>query len=221
MLLNVTEERGKWSSPGGGSRKFASSLSDLSITRYCGKQRTLIFQGNVGFNLKEFLIDVCENTASSGCVLDSVARDDVCLSFVTACGGKVLNNIDECEPAAVFGVENLSNMANVLSENFEEGMSFPSLGSSFGKTNSTSGLVTGTADPSAERARCSCSYGCVLVELEEIKFHVEVLQSRTDFLQSLTNAQKVCFSVSEYSYEISRLNRQLCDERKKKQISLN
>ncbi len=48
-----------------------------------------------------------------------------------------------------------------------------------------------------------------------MKLNMEILESRTDALQSLANVQKVCVSPSEYFDEISRLNQELHAERNK------
>ena len=50
----------KWISPGGNSKKFISfiSNSDLTITWYRGKQRTLVVQGSEGESLKELLVSL-------------------------------------------------------------------------------------------------------------------------------------------------------------------
>ena len=58
FLKYITPESGKWSSPGGTSRRFTSSNSDLSIIWYHNKQKTLLFQGRKGDNLKTQLIEI-------------------------------------------------------------------------------------------------------------------------------------------------------------------
>ena len=50
-----------------------------------------------------------------------------------------------------------------------------------------------------DRASCSCpSVTGILTELENMKLNMEILESRTDALQSLANVQKVCFTPNEY-----------------------
>ena len=53
--------------------------------------------------------------------------------------------------------------------------------------------------------KCSCVTN-ILIEFENMKINMEILESRTDALQSLANVQKLCFSSSEYSNEINRRN---------------
>lgn len=65
FVEDIIKEPGKWSSPGGTSRKFTSPNSDLSITWYHNKQKTLLFQGKSGDKLKRELIKICEETASN------------------------------------------------------------------------------------------------------------------------------------------------------------
>ena len=48
---------GKWSSPGGKSKKFVSSDLDLIVTWYYGKQGALLFRGEHANNVKKFLIN--------------------------------------------------------------------------------------------------------------------------------------------------------------------
>ena len=65
FLKNIVGLNGKWTSPGGNSKKFKSSNSDLTITWYYGKQKTLLFQGKEGYLFREFLINICETKAVS------------------------------------------------------------------------------------------------------------------------------------------------------------
>ena len=48
--------RGKWSSPGGNSKRSKSSNLDLVMTWYFKKQQTLLIQGKDGNSVKEKLI---------------------------------------------------------------------------------------------------------------------------------------------------------------------
>lgn len=47
---------GKWTSPGGNSKRFNCSNYDFTVTWYCKKQLTLLFQGRNGECLKQKLI---------------------------------------------------------------------------------------------------------------------------------------------------------------------
>ena len=63
---NSLDQRGKWSSPGGSSRKFVGSSNDLVCTWYCGRQNTLMFQGESGNQLRYCLIQMCVSTNFGG-----------------------------------------------------------------------------------------------------------------------------------------------------------
>ena len=66
----------------------------------------------------------------------------------------------------------------------------------------------------AESCNCPCVTG-ILIELENIKLNMEIVEFRTDALQSLANAQKVSFTSNECSSEINRLRQELFEERHK------
>ena len=57
------KQQGKWSSPGGNSKQFKSSVNNLTITWYSKKQLTLAFQGRDGPVLR---VDVRKNQTSDG-----------------------------------------------------------------------------------------------------------------------------------------------------------
>ena len=57
--------QGKWSSPGGNSKKFTSTTHELALTWYYGKQKTLTFQGKDGDRLKASLINLSKSEFSS------------------------------------------------------------------------------------------------------------------------------------------------------------
>ena len=52
-------QHGKWCSPGGGSKRFDSSISDFKLAWYPGKLNTLSFNGKVGMEAKKYLINLC------------------------------------------------------------------------------------------------------------------------------------------------------------------
>ena len=81
--------------------------------------------------------------------------------------------------------------------------------------NAFNGVQTAEADNYQDRTNCNCSRGSVVVEVEDMKLDIEVLQLRIDSLQSLADTQKVCSPFDEYLNEIDRLKQELCDERKK------
>ena len=48
--------KGRWTSPGGSSRKFTCKNLDLTITWYPGKQNSLILHGKLSTNLSNILL---------------------------------------------------------------------------------------------------------------------------------------------------------------------
>ena len=51
---NIVGVSGKWTVPSGNARRFQSNDSELIVTWYRGKQRTLLFQGKDGYLLRKF-----------------------------------------------------------------------------------------------------------------------------------------------------------------------
>ena len=62
-----------------------------------------------------------------------------------------------------------------------------------------------------ESCNCPCITG-ILIELENIKLNMDIVESRMDALQSVANAQKVSFTSNECSSEINRLRQELFEE---------
>lgn len=150
----------------------------------------MLFQGNTGSNLKDVLIQECENVAlgSSDRLHCSTLNGDITLSSTTAYGS-------ETEVGSFVGYPSERNIPE--------------------RSNPESDFGTSDMEPLVDGGKTKCPCGCVLTELEDMKINIEVLQSQMDALQSLANAQKVCFSINEYSNEINRLNQELLEERNK------
>ena len=89
FLKYITPESGNWSSPGGTSRTFTSSNSDLSITWYHNKQKTLLFQGRKGDNLETQLTEICKKTA-----LEENMADNGMNATFNERGERVVVNLD-------------------------------------------------------------------------------------------------------------------------------
>jgi hypothetical protein len=60
IVCQVWGHEGKWSSPGGQTKKFTSTNADLLLTWYKGKQNTLIFQGKDVDIVRDRCIFVCK-----------------------------------------------------------------------------------------------------------------------------------------------------------------
>lgn len=71
--------RGKWSSPGGNSKKFKCNNLDIVVTWYHKKQQTLLFQGKSGYRLKEELINLIGSrvNANEETTVEEVENKDV------------------------------------------------------------------------------------------------------------------------------------------------
>ena len=86
FVKNVVKSSGKWSSPGGQSRKFTSSTFDITMTWYYGKQKTLLFQGKDGNELRETIIKACmaKSTMNNQNQLTGISDNTVCMNnFIT------------------------------------------------------------------------------------------------------------------------------------------
>ena len=64
-IENIFEQRGKWWSPGGGAKRFDSSVSDFTVTWYPGKLNSLTFNGKIGDQARDFLINLCLAVSTS------------------------------------------------------------------------------------------------------------------------------------------------------------
>ena len=61
-IKNIFEQRGKWWSPGGGAKRFDSTVSDFTVTWYPGKLNSLTFNAKIG---DHFLINLCLAVSTS------------------------------------------------------------------------------------------------------------------------------------------------------------
>ena len=85
----VFAQQGKWKA-GGTSKKFVSSIADLSCTWYPGKLNSLLFHGEAGDLVNEILVTACKSTSLNtfqksvkGCiqnVLELNSRDIDCMT---------------------------------------------------------------------------------------------------------------------------------------------
>ena len=64
--------RGKWTSPGGNSKKFSSSNLDMTVTWYNKKQNTSLFKGKDGNTLKELLLSKTTRQTSVSPTVEAV-----------------------------------------------------------------------------------------------------------------------------------------------------
>ena len=187
FVKNVVKSSGKWSSPGGQSRKFTSSTFDISMTWYYGKQKTLLFQGKDGNELRETIIKACMAKSSTNNQNQSIGMGDnvVCTNnFTTPI------NSDKLATETVF---------THMNDQFEE-------------HETSKGNLAKNLDQD-----CTCSCTSNSTDYDDLKLNFEILQSRVDALQALANTQKVGFSEIGCSNEIECLKTELCLEREKTQ----
>lgn len=98
---------GKGSSTGGNSKKLSNCKSNITITWYYGKQRTLLFQGKDGYLLKDFLIKVCD--ANSTLKYSEPQSSSKQADFdEVACAMNV-----SVERTIISNAENLTNQSNI------------------------------------------------------------------------------------------------------------
>ena len=98
---------GKWTSPGGNSKKLPNCKSNITITWYYGKQRTLLFQGKEGYLLKDILIKFCEaNSTLKYSEPQSSLKQADC--YEVACA-----EIASVERTITPNAENLANLSNI------------------------------------------------------------------------------------------------------------
>lgn len=204
FIANVVKEPGKWTSPGGKSKKFTSSLANLTMTWYYGKQRSLLFQGKSGDELKATLIQICEQKSLPDGAADNLTSDrdgsfddDV-----------VLLELESSLLTFTATEEGESVNGGIIKES---GKSPTDHIKACGKTTYLGGV-----DDKAGRC-CSCSCDRTSTELDDVKLNIEILQLRVDSLQALANTQKISTSEDEYLSEINRLKRELYEEREKTQ----
>lgn len=152
--------RGKWTSPGGGSKKFISSDHNLSLTWYHKKQQTLLFQGREGNNLKETLINLKISNAQTGVQQSVTTADSPTLSssFTTIV-------IDEIQMSPVQIERPTENVSNSREINVSQSQ----------RVNAEN-----ENDSSNLSARCSCSCGVLAADIEGIKLEIVILQKEIE-----------------------------------------
>ncbi|CAB4004552.1 Hypothetical predicted protein, partial [Paramuricea clavata] len=84
---------GKWSSPGGCSKKFTCYNLDISITWYPKKLNTLVFHGEESSGLVDALINVCAEAISE----DDGLSNNVCVSAIHSSIATINPAVDEPE----------------------------------------------------------------------------------------------------------------------------
>ena len=87
FVKNVVKSLGKWCSPGGQSRKLTSSTFDITMIWYYGKQKTLLFQGKDGNELRETIMKAClaKSAMNNQNQFIEISDNTVCMNnFITS-----------------------------------------------------------------------------------------------------------------------------------------
>ena len=193
-LKKIIEEsfglRGKWSSPGGGSKRFKSINANLSITWYHKKQNTLLFQGKDGNSLREKCILVCQMRGSSKPKSPIKANERKNILLVSpdkpTCPSVDINakTVDDATVTSAPNSPGYEDKAKTNSNSI----------------NTNSSLLT----------NCHCLCGALAAELEGVKLDIVILQKGIDSIVDITTNQP-----SGISIEVSRLQRELLEEKDK------
>ena len=193
-LKKIIEEsfglRGKWSSPGGDSKRFKSTNANLSITWYYKKQNTLLFQGKDGNSLREKCILVCQMRSLSKPKSPKKANVRENILLVSPDGpacSSVDINAKTVAGATVTSTSNSSGYEDKAKTNSDS-------------INTNSSLLTS----------CHCLCGSLATELEGVKLDIVILQKGIDSIADITTRQP-----SGTSIEVSRLQRELLEEKDK------
>ena len=65
IVREVWDLVGKWSSPGGQSKKFSNANSDLVLTWHKGKLKSVLFKGRDGVLVRDQCILLCKHETQS------------------------------------------------------------------------------------------------------------------------------------------------------------
>ena len=150
FVKNVVKSSGKWSSPGGQSRKFTSSTFDITMTWYYGKQKTLLFQGKDGNELRETIIKACmaKSTMNNQNQLMGISDNIVCMN-------NFIMPINPDKPTT-------ERVLTHMNDQFEEHETL--------KGNSAYKLDQD----------CTCSCTSDSADYDDLKLNFEILQSRVE-----------------------------------------
>lgn len=187
--------RGKWSSPGGGSKRFKSTNADVTITWYFKKQNTLLFQGRDGYLLRDKCVHICQTREQHDLKPPDKSNELANESF-----------------GALDSSFNLSARKTTKSEDVNETVATttPTKGSPEFEAKSKADFINLIDDYSSSSSGCRCSCGVLAAELEGVKLDVVILQKRID---SQVNSATV--GISSDNEEMNRQKREILEEREK------
>ena len=108
-------QRGKWRSPGGGSRRFDSSRNDFVLTWYPGKLNSLIFGGADGEKSKDYLISIFLSLECTKATQTNLCFDDlkVCMDDLKLDIEILQSRVDSIQSYINTTGNSLTNSANI------------------------------------------------------------------------------------------------------------
>ena len=165
----VFAQQGKWKSAGGTSKKFVSSIADISCTWYPGKLNSLLFHGKTGDLVNEILVTVCKSTSFN--TFENSVK--VCVQNIP-----VLNSRD---------TDGMTNSSHTQTSNVSR-----SAVKDMCKQPSPKYVDQSSQTVDHNREQCLCVD--LLSEFDNIKVNFEIILTRVDALQSLANTQAICFN---------------------------
>ena len=189
---------GKWTSPGSNSKKFTSSKSDLILTWYSGKQKTLLFQGKDGNSLKETLINVCETTASPD---NKMRASPESTSQPNSCGR-------DCRLDATTTIRNNSTI-NVIcldetTTNRQEISLSPEITAEDGMEKAY--VEAELNSPASSLSRCGCPCGALSADIEGIKLDLVIMQTQMESLAAVNTSQSTSVEFIAKHFEREMFN---------------
>ena len=195
FVERVVNLHGKWSSPGGSSKKFTCSSPDLTITWYQGKRNTLILHGQASSTLADIFTEIGKKSIYCDAREERSLRSDkdqtviVCLSDDTL-GGKSLGDNS--------GESTLKSVDSIACE-----ISTHSLESEMSERSSQVRSNLPHCNTVLKRD-CDCQCRLLAAELEGIKLDLVIMQKNIESNINVVNND-----------EVTKLNRDLRSERQK------
>ena len=193
IVREVWELEGKWSSPGGQSKKFSSTNCDFILTWHKGKAKSMLFKGKDGALVRDRCILICKQVTQS--MLKSQLPDD----------GQMNSNTSVCVSS-----NNLSDVHEKAATDCP-----PLIGTIQNQTvcrlspDSVDGHCQ-TEIIELNNNNCGCGCGIIAAELEGLKLELVILQKSFE-------SKLDCF-VTELAIEranVSQLKQELADEKTK------
>ena len=163
IVREVWDLEGKWSSPGGQSKKLSSTNSDLVLTWHKGKLKSVLFKGRDGVLVRDQCILLCKHVTQS--ILKPQLPDS----------GQTNVNTSVC------------GSPNLPDENVKVATDFASLvETTQNKTVCRSApdfvdCQCQTEQIELNSNNCGCSCGIIAAELEGMKLELVILQKKFEF----------------------------------------